>query len=173
MTKGKKERGEVWWLAHGHSSRSRQPSFAPPTARPVVSHSTYRFGWHRKKNCFITSDQHDLLSPFRTSEYPCDPEVALGILRRCAYKNVLNRFFANPYAKEDDAEIFSAAGHMFGITLKKCYLGSGYSCDAEANLHFYSPNGERQHIHFHNGMTASFRRNITGMKIAAIQKQMR
>jgi len=64
-----------------------------------------------------------MFSPVTTKDYPCDPEVAQGILRRCAYKNVLNRFFNTPYTKEDDADIYATAGHMFGISLSKRHWG--------------------------------------------------
>lgn len=168
----KKKYGEVWWLAHGHSRRSRQPSFAPLTARPVVSTSSYGFGWHRQRQCFVTSENHDILMPNRIRDYHCDPDVASRILRRCAYKNVLTRFFDNPFAKEDDIDIFAAAGYMFGITLRKRYWGASYNTDAEANLHFYAPNGRLQTISLHNGMTRSFARIISGMKMTDIQHCM-
>lgn len=169
----RKKKGEVWWLANGHSQRSRQPSFAPPTARPSITHSSYAFGWCRKRQCFVTSQSHGLLSPAMVKTYPCDPNVALSMLRRCAYKNVRTRFFDNPYAKEGDAELFAASGHMFGITLNKRHWGHSYNTNAEANLHFYGPDGQLYRISFHNGMTKSFNASVAGKKVDDIARLMK
>lgn len=168
----KKKRGEIWWLARGHSSRSRQPSFAPPTARPSVTTSSYGFGWNRKQSCFVTSSNHGMFSRTSLKDYPCDPEVAARILRRCAYKNVRDRFFSKPFAKEDDIDVFEAAGHMFGVSLSKCYWGEGYNRDSQANLFFYAPEGTCQCISLHNGMTPSFARSLVGLNLADIHGQM-
>ncbi|PCI29281.1 hypothetical protein COB52_02680 [Candidatus Kaiserbacteria bacterium] len=172
MVRRKKERDEVWWIAHGHSSHSRQPSFAPSTARPVVTVSSYGFGWNRKKACFVTTRSHGMLERVNIEDHPCDSGVALGILRRCAYKNVLDRFFDNPYAKDDDADIFSASGYMFGISLSKRYWSNDHKRNAEASLHFYAPDGTRQSINFHNGMTGSFGRSISGLEVSGIKERM-
>ena len=165
----KKKKGEVWWLANGHGQRSRQPSFAPPS----IIHSSYAFGWCRKRQCFVTSQRHGLLSPEMVKAYPCDPNVALGILRRCAYKNVRARFFDNPYAKEDEAELFTTGGCMFGITLNKRYWGRSYNTNAEATLHFYGPDGQLHRISFHNGMTKSFNARIAGKKVDELRTLMK
>lgn len=173
MARKKKERGEIWWLAHGHSTHSRQPSFAPATARPSITTSSYGFGWHRQKACFISSQNHGMLSPTIMKEHPCDPGVALGILRRCAYQNVLTRFFENWYAQVDDVEIYASRGRMFRITLHKSRKSfRGGFIPAVAALHFYSPDNQVQSISFHNGMTRSFSQKIRGLKIADIRALM-
>jgi hypothetical protein len=173
MARKKLERSDVWWLARGHNTRSRQPSFAPPTARPSVTHSSYGFGWHRKKACFITSRNHGMLSPTSTKEHQCDPEVAAGILRRCAYKNIMSRFFKDWYAREDKVDLFVSVGHMFAVSLDKSRDNlSGGFVPAEANLHFYSPENQVQYIGFHDGMTRSFAQTISGLKIAEIRSLM-
>ncbi len=173
MARRKKKRDEVWWLANGQSSSSRQPSFAPPTARPVVTTTYFRFGWHRKRACFVTCRMHGLEMPGDRHEYPCDPRVALGILRQCAYNNTRARFFGRLHVTEEDAEVFVIAGHMFSISLRMPYSSRGsFSC-AEATLQFYAPDGTLHSINLHNGMTRSFHRSIAGLKVMDIQEQMR
>lgn len=94
---------EIWWLAYGNSSHSRQPSFAPPTARAVVTLSYYAFGWNKNKSCFISSRRHDVLSSADIKYYPCDRSVALGLLWQCARQEVCNRFFDGRYFQQNDA----------------------------------------------------------------------
>lgn len=153
-------RHEVWWLASGQSSFSRQPSFAPPTARPSVTISSYSFGWSRSKACFVTSRRHDVLSRADIKEYPCNTQVALGMLWHCSRRNTMERFFNKRYSSKADSDVFVAAGYMFGISLD--------GRDGEASLHFYSPTGELQRIYLHNGMTSDFYRSITGMTAVKI-----
>ncbi len=146
---------EVWWLASGSSSRSRQPSFAPPTARPSVSFSYYHFGWNRETSSFVTSSKHDLLAPARSQEYPCERSVALCIIWQCARR--LHRY-------DDIWYKFAAAGTMCAI--------SSRSDDGEITLHFYSPTWELQHISLHNGMSASFCNRIRNLSATEIYKNL-
>lgn len=173
MAKRKSGRSDVWWLAVGHNQRTRMPTFAPPTARPVISLDMYRFGWHRTKACFVTGRRYGLSSPENIREIPCDQELAAAILRRCAYKNMVKRFFAKPYASDDDLDRFIVAEHMFGITLSKSFKGYGNKLvEAEACLYFYAPDGRLQCVSLHHGMTASFGRSLRGLKVADIKREM-
>lgn len=153
-------RNEVWWLASGQSSHSRQPSFAPATARPSVTSSYYRFGWSRSKACFVTSRRHDGLSCADIKEYPCNDQVALSMLWHCARRATLERFFNKRYSSKADRDVFVAAGYLFGVSLD--------GRDGEASLHFYSPTGEVQRIHLHDGMTSDFYRSVAGMTAVEI-----
>lgn len=171
MGRERRKRGDVWWLAHGHSSRSRQPSFAPPTARPVVTHNTYKFGWHRTKHCFITSSQYGWVNHPSVEEYLCDFEVAEKMLRICAYNGIRKRFFEDPYTSDEKAGDFVARGHSFTIKLGR-YLRE-FRLPAEATIYFDSPDGAPQRISLHHGMTRSFGRTIAGLLIDDIHVRMR
>ena len=159
-----KTRPNVWWLAQGHRSRTRQPSFAPDTARAVVTMSSFAFGWNRYEACFVTSKKHDVLAPADIERYPCDQSVALGMLWQCGRRDIHERFFDGRYRNEDDADIFAAAGHMFGVSL----LG----CEGEASLHFYSPSGLLQRVYLHSGMTTSFRKTIFSKPAVEIYRNL-
>jgi hypothetical protein len=158
------ERSEVWWLAEGSSSYSRQPSFAPVSARPVVTASYYRFGWYRSKSCFITTRRHDVLSRADTQAYPCERKMALCMLWLCGRSNIAERFFRGYYVRDDDRDVFVAAGYLFGLMVR------GF--DAEASLHFYSPQGQLQRISLHNGMTHDFKQTIKGMPVRTIYNNL-
>ncbi len=151
----KVNRREVWWLAEGSSSFSRQPSFAPPTARPSVTSSFYRFGWSRTTSSFVTSSRHDLLAPAHCKEYPCERAVALCMIWQCARR--LQRYNA-------EWDTFAAADTMCAISSR---LRDGEIC-----LHFYSPAWKLQQISLHDGMSASFRRSIEKLSAAQIYKNL-
>lgn len=167
MVKNENTRSKIWWLANGEHSHSRQPSFAPATARPVVTTSYYGFGWDRGKSCFTTTSRHGIIGPINTKEYQCDFMIAVKILWQCTRKDTLHRFFGKPEGT-DDAAVFEAGGYMFSISLRGC----SESSSAEASLQFYAPEGKVQSIHLHNGMTSSFRSRIAGMKLAGIRNHM-
>jgi hypothetical protein len=156
-------RSEVWWLARGSSSHSRQPSFAPSTARPVVTTSFYAVGWHREKSCFVERSQHDLLEPSHHKLYPCDRLVAAAFLRLCARREVLSQFFGGQ-RKSLDREVYAAHGHLVALSVG----GMGHS----TSLHFYSPRGQAQEICLHNGMTESFRAYLSSVPVGDIYQQM-
>lgn len=159
---------EIWWLAMGSHSRSRQPSFAPATARPVVDTTYYKFGWNREKACFTTLKQHGLFASPMFQDYACDRTVALVLLWYCARTYIKKRFFDTYYVQEHDAELFVAAGHMCGVTRMKCR--DMYK--SRAGLSFYSPDGVVQTISLHDGMTQHFGRTMVGMSAVQIRKNM-
>lgn len=169
MVREKTERSEVWWLAYGHSSKSRQPSFAPSTARASVTHSSYGFGWHREKQCFVATRKHGLLSPTSKKYHECDPEIAREIIHCCGHERVHKRFFDTPYSSDGDENIYCVNGWMFRISLDK--YGSNRS--SEVNLYFYSPVGKVQRVGFHNGMTRSFGSRVKGMGLSDIEVAMK
>lgn len=164
MSTGEK-RNEIWWLARGSSSSSRQPSFAPATARPSVTISSYAFGWNRAKSCFVTSRKHDPLTRADIDEYPCERKVALCMLWLCGRGRIVDRFFGRYCSSESDNDIFVAAGYLFGVSLSE-HANT-------ASLHFYSPAGHLQRIHLHHGMTADFKRVIGGVPVRTIYNNLR
>lgn len=166
MVLEKKVHNNVWWLAEGQYSRSRQPSFAPPTARPSVSASYYKFGWSRSEMCFITHTKPDLLLPARVNEYPCHRSVALGILWHCARTDIARRYFG--YCQGDGRDVFIASGYLFGISVRE----RGGMTDTEAGLYFYSPTGALQSVSLHDGMALSFAATLKGMSAVAIHNRL-
>lgn len=169
----KKERHPIWLLATGHSSHSRQPSFAPSTARPVTTTSFYYFGWHRQHQCFVTQRQHDIMSRPTEKQFPCDPKVAAQFLRKCACVYMGKRFFQNPYTRSDDAIEFEVAGSACSVSLSACRNSlSGGTIMAEASLRFLDPDGGTQSIRFHDGMTRSFGDKIADLRAADIRARM-
>lgn len=159
----------IWWLAIGSQEHRRQPSFAPATARPSITYSWFGFGWNREAGCFVTGSRYDLLAPPRLTEFACDRKVARAMLCLCASKRVCDRFFRNYYSNVDDADVFAAADSMFGLQLRKsARVGSNGLSEAEAQLSFYSPEGEVQTIHLHDGMTISLGKRLGGLSALQI-----
>jgi hypothetical protein len=154
MTVGTNKK-EMWWLAKGSSSFSRQPSFAPPTARPSVTTGFYHFGWNRTTSSFVTRSTYNLLTPAYCKEYPCERAVALCMIWQCVRR-------LQQYDAEWDT--FTAAGTMCAI--------SSRPCDGEICLHFYSPTWKLQRISLHCGMSTSFMSHIKNLSAVQIHKNL-
>lgn len=159
-----------WLLARGHDQHSRQPSFAPVSARPVVTHISYSLRWNNEHKCFETCRIFGIDKS--TKQYPCDPEVAHAILCHCADEETQSRFFLKKYPKKDDREIYSANGHLFSISISSASRGK-YFGEAAVSLSFYSQDFMVQHIYLHDGMVGTFGKSLNGLNSEDIAARMR